>query len=296
MKRLPGLLLLATVVACGARGSAIAIENSQDHSQGVASGATGGASGISAIRKTMAAEQLALGDPVLNGLGMVLVPIPAGEFQMGSPAEEKGREYDETLHPVRITQPFYLGVREVTRRQYERVMGPHPGADDVTGETKPVTKVSWNSAVQFCRKLSEQEGQEYRLPTEAEWEFACRAATTTAYSFGHDATRLGQYAWHAGNSSLTAHVVAEKPANGWGLYDMHGNVWEWCQDWLGSYPSGGLVVDPAGPAEGAFRVLRGGSFFSPARDHRSANRNSDRPPSRYSSTGFRLARTYQLSP
>ncbi len=293
MKRLLGLLLLAAVLVCGARGSAVAIENSQDQSKGVAADPPGGASGVSAIRKTMAAEQLALGDPLLNSLGMVLVPIPAGEFQMGSPAEEKGREYDETLHPVRITQPFYLGVREVTREQYERVMGHHPG--DVQGETKPVTKVSWNSAVEFCRKLSEQEGREYRLPTEAEWEFACRAGTTTSYSFGHDDTLLDQYAWHTANSGLTAHAGGQKPANRWGLYDMHGNVWEWCQDWIGSYRAGVLVVDPAGPAEGAFRVLRGGSFFSPPRDHRSANRNSDRPPSRYSSTGFRLARTYHLS-
>ena len=295
MKRLLGLLLLTGIVVGVARGSALAIEDSQDHSQGVTADATGGASGISAIRKTMAAEQLALGDPLLNSLGMVLVPIPAGEFQMGSPAEEKGREHDETQHPVRITQPFYLGAREVTRGQYERVMGPHPGANDVQGKTKPVTKVSWNSAVEFCRKLSEQEGHDYRLPTEAEWEFACRAGTTTSYSFGHDDTLLDQYAWHTANSGLTAHAGGQKPANRWGLHDMHGNVWEWCQDWIGSYRAGVLVVDPAGPTKGAFRVLRGGSFFSPPRDHRSANRNSDRPPSRYSSTGFRLARPYRQS-
>ena len=294
MKRLLGLLLVAAVVGSGWQANALAapvIEKGQDNSEGVAAAA---APIASAIKEIMTAEQLGLGEPVINSLGMVLVPIPAGEFQMGSPASEKGRESDETQHRVRITQPFYLGAHEVTRRQYDRVMGNDP--DDDPGANKPVVGVSWNDAVEFCRKLSEREGKEYRLPTEAEWEYACRATTSTVYSFGDDASQLGEYAWYAANSSLSAHSVGEKRPNGWGLYDMHGNVWEWCQDWLGSYGGANAVLDPAGPQEGSFRVLRGGSFFAPPRDVRSANRNSDRPPGRYSSTGFRLARNYDESP
>ena len=158
---------------------------------------------------------------------MVLVPIPAGEFTMGSPESEKDRKDNETQHLVKITKPYYLGAYEVTQEQYERVMGKN--LSDSKGENKPVENVRWSEAVEFCRKLSEKEGVEYRLPTEAEWEYACRAGTSTAYSFGNDESQLGKYAWYRDNS-ISTHPVGELKPNTWGLYDMHGNVWEWCQD------------------------------------------------------------------
>jgi formylglycine-generating enzyme required for sulfatase activity len=182
---------------------------------------------------------------ITNPLGMKLNLIPPGEFAMGSPKSEPGRWDDETQHLVKITKPFYLSAHEVTQAQYEQVMGKNPsyfsvsgnGKGRVSGDTSqlPVERVSWNDAVEFCRKLSDEEGVEYRLPTEAEWEYACRAGTTTAYSFGNDVAQLGEYAWYADNSENTSHAVGEKKPNAWGLYDMHGNVWEWCQDWFGPY-------------------------------------------------------------
>ncbi|MCH2131501.1 MAG: SUMF1/EgtB/PvdO family nonheme iron enzyme, partial [Pirellulaceae bacterium] len=176
-----------------------------------------------------------------------------------------------------VLRPFYMGVFEVTQAQYELVTGNNPS--NSKGATKPVERVSWNDAVEFCRQLSEQEGVEYRLPTEAEWEYACRAGTTTAYSFGDDASQLGKYAWFKGNSDDTTYPVGKKLPNGWGLYDMHGNVWEWCQD-----------------ARGGSRVLRGGAFDIQAGNVRAADRYSLEPNGRLRTLGFRLARTYPLSP
>ena len=250
----------------------------------------------SAIKKLMTLEQLALGDPVVNSVGMVLVPIPAGEFQMGSPESEPDREDGETQHLVKITKPFYLSAYEVTQEQYEKVMGKNLSISK--GPTKPVENVSWNDAVEFCRRLSDQEGMEYRLPTEAEWEYACRAGTTTAYSFGDDTSQLSKYAWY-GNSGGTTHPVGEKLPNAWCLYDMHGNVFEWCQDWFGDYGDEKVVIDPTGPVSGiGFRrhVLRGGAFIYPPMFVRAANRCNFLPVSRFPVFGFRLARTYDLSP
>jgi formylglycine-generating enzyme required for sulfatase activity len=156
--------------------------------------------------------------------------------------------------------------------------------------------MSWNDAVEFCRKLSDEEGAEYRLPTEAEWEYACRAGTTTAYSFGDDTSQLGQYAWYRDNSSDITHPVGEKPPNAWGLYNMHGNVHEWCLDWIGRYGSENVLIDPTGPASGRHRVLRGGSFDTQPRIVRAASRNNNLPVNRTIDTGFRLARTCDLSP
>ena len=195
-----------------------------------------------------------LGTPVqiTNSLGMKFNLIPPGEFAMGSPASEPGRYDDETQHQVKITKPFYLSVHEVTQAQYERVMGKNPSKYE--GANKPVEDVSWNDAVAFFRKLNDE--VEYRLPTEAQWEYACRAGTTTAYSFGDDVSQLGEYAWYSGNSSST-HPVGELKPNAWGLFDMHGNVFEWCQDWYGDYDSLKVVSDPTGPASGDLRVWRG---------------------------------------
>ena len=200
-----------------------------------------------------------------------------------------------------LTKPFLLGVHEVTQGQWQAVMGTTPwkGKKYVKeGDDYPATYVSWNDAVEFCRKLSEKEGLEYRLPTEAEWEYACRAGTTTAYSFGDDASELGEYAWYRENAwdagQKYAHTVGQKKPNPWGLYDMHGNVFEWCQDWYGDYPSGS-VTDPTGPASGDSRVLRGGSFSHHSSGVRSANHFDLRPDYRSTNLGFRPARTYHLS-
>ena len=148
--------------------------------------------------------------------------------------------------------------------------------------------------MEFCRKLIAREGAEYRLPTEGEWEYACRAGTTTAYSFGDNVSQLGQYAWHRDNSGNTTHVVGLKLPNPWGLYDMHGNVWEWCQDWYAPHGSESVVIDPAGPASGEQRVLRGGAFLNRPKDVRAANRFYDQPVNRTPFIGFRLARNLPL--
>jgi formylglycine-generating enzyme required for sulfatase activity len=238
-----------------------------------------------------------LGTPVqiTNSLGVKFNLIPPGEFAMGSPVSEPGRFVDETQHLVKITQPFYLSVHEVTQQQYEQVMGKNPSK--YKGENNPVENVSRNDAIAFCHKLSDEEGGEYRLPTEAEWEYACRAGITTTFSFGDDATLLGKYAWWKANSENTTHPVGRKLPNAWGLYDMHGNVYEWCQDWHAPYENLKVVSDPTGPALGSRRVLRGGGYLSPPLFVRAANRGSGLPPVyRYLYNGFRLARTIPLSP
>jgi formylglycine-generating enzyme required for sulfatase activity len=217
-------------------------------------------------------------------LDMVLVPIPAGEFMM-DPSDGK-------QHPVKITNPFHLGAFEVTQEQYEKVTGKNPSY--FKGPNNPVEQVSWKDAVEFCRRLSEipeekDAGHVYRLPTEAEWEYACRAGTTTRFSFGDDESQLGQYAWFNKNSGTTPHPVGGKKPNAWGLYDMHGNVFEWCQDWHGEYPSE-PVTDPTGAITGSDRVYRGGGWSLFAGNCRSGHRGRVIPSSRSSSLGFRVAR------
>jgi formylglycine-generating enzyme required for sulfatase activity len=257
---------------------------------------------VDTIKKLMTREQVALGGPIVNTIDMVLVPIPPGEFLMGSPESEADRLGDETQHLVRITKPFYLSVHEVTQQQYEKVMGKNPSSHK--GDTKPVEMVNWDEAVAFCGKLSDEEGVEYRLPTEAEWEYACRAGTTTAWCFGDDASGIGEYAWYKDNSKDITHSVGGLKPNAWGLYDMHGNVWEWCQDWYGDYEKSLKVVsDPTGAAPGDRRsimydrVFRGGAFDTQPMYVRIAYRNMiAQPGGRILDLGFRLARTYPLSP
>ena len=192
------------------------------------------------------ADKLGVPVQITNYVGMKLNLIPPGEFMMGSPRSETDRDNDEIQHLVRVTKPFYLSAYETTKEQYENVKdNPFDASVQILikGEDKLATRVTWYEAVAFCRKLSNQEGMEYRLPTEAEWEYACRAGTTTAYSFGDDGGKLPQFAL--------------KP-NAWGLFDMHGNVKEWCQDRYGNYEGLGVVGrDPTGPASGDdSRVLR----------------------------------------
>jgi len=224
------------------------------------------------VKKQMTPAQLALGKPVVNSVGMLLVPIPAGTFTMG----EANGDGDETPHQVTLTQSFHLGQYEVTQEQYEKVMGKNPS--NFKGGQNPVDQVDWNDAVEFCRKLSalpaeKKAGYVYRLPTEAEWEYACRAGTTTKYSFGDSESELSDYDWNNKNSGFISHPVGGKKPNGWGLYDMHGNVFEWCQDWYGEdYYGKSPVADPRGPTSGSSRVARGGSRFDNARLTRSASR------------------------
>ena len=221
-----------------------------------------------------------------GGVTMKLVLIPAGKFMMGSPESEKGRDENEgPQHEVTISKPFYMGVTEVTQAQYEAVMGTNPS--HFKGATNPVEMVSWNDATEFCKKLSEKTGQTVRLPTEAEWEYACRAGSKTRFSFGDADEGLGDYAWYNANSGNTTHPVGQKKPNAWGLYDMHGNVWEWCADWFGDYPKG-AVTDPRVRRPVQMRVLRGGSWYGDAGECRSGYRSWTTPIDRNDNGGFRV--------
>jgi formylglycine-generating enzyme required for sulfatase activity/Mg-chelatase subunit ChlD len=226
-----------------------------------------------------------------GGATMEFVWIEPGTFTMGSPSSEPGRDSDEgPQHEVTISQGFYLGKFEITQAQWESVMGNNPSAFD--GSNRPVEQVSWNDLQAFIQRLNEAAGEAlYRLPTEAEWEYTARAGTTTRWSFGDDESQLGDYAWYSGNNSPSGtKEVGTKLPNPWGLYDMHGNVWEWVQDWIGSYTSGSQI-DPTGPSPGSVRVVRGGGFGSFARSVRSASRRGDAPGSRGDFHGARLLRT-----
>jgi formylglycine-generating enzyme required for sulfatase activity len=265
-----------------------------------------------------------------NKLGMKLSLIPPGEFEMGSPGSEADRSTDEHLHRVRISRPYYLGVYEVTQEEWESVMGSNPswfsrsgdGKNDVSGlDTSrfPVESISWEEASEFCRKLSAREGELYRLPTEAEWEYACRGGVKSAYYFGDDRSQLQTYAWFANNSGRSTldsdklwetyrttpqkyleallanqchpHLVGAKKPNPFGLYDMHGNVWEWCRDYYAKdYYQSAPSTDPENttPDKDSYRVCRGGSWFSNARDSRSAYRSWSTATNRGSNIGFRV--------
>jgi len=192
-----------------------------------------------------------------NSIGMEFMRIPAGTFQMGS-NDPNAYNDEKPVHTVRISKPFYLGKYEVTQGQWEAIMGKNPSQFQ-GGPKLPVESVSWEDVQEFIRRLNAEEGRKsYRLPTEAEWEYAARAGTMTAYSYGDDARQLEEYAWYQENSGKKTHSVGQKQPNAWGLYDMHGNVGEWVQDWYGPYTTG-AVEDPVGPSSGLFRVNRGGS-------------------------------------
>jgi formylglycine-generating enzyme required for sulfatase activity len=223
-----------------------------------------------------------------NGVKMKLVRIPAGRFLMGSPKTETGcKEHEGPQHWVRISKPFYLGVTEVTQKQYAAVMRTNPS--HFKGAERPVEQVSWEETVQFCRKLSEKTKRKARLPTEAEWEYACRAGSKTRFSFGDSDGDLGAYAWYRANSDRQTHEVGKKKPNAWGLYDMHGDVWEWCVDWYGAtYYRSSPGADPQGPGSGNSRVQRGGSWGNDPQLCRSANRHSFAPDNRRLSLGFRV--------
>ncbi|MBE7558835.1 SUMF1/EgtB/PvdO family nonheme iron enzyme [bacterium] len=193
------------------------------------------------------------GDVVVTGIGLRMAYVPAGEFLMGAPFDDRARMADELPHKVTLTRPFRISTTEVTQRQWRDVMDGTPSR--FTGDDLPVEMISWRDAVEFCRRLSDRQGKTYRLPTEAEWEYACRADGRRP---GRD---LDAWAWYAGNSDGKTHPVAGKRANRWGLHDMLGNVAEWCMDYYGPYPDAAVVADPTGAVEGSYRVVRGGSWL-----------------------------------
>jgi formylglycine-generating enzyme required for sulfatase activity len=274
------------------------------------------------------AEYLGLPVEITNSIGMKLVLIPPGEFMMGSPKELIEEElkahagdtwYTEHLpgegpqHRVRITKPFYLGTYLVTQGEYQRVMGVNPSEFSATGKGKvagqdtkrfPVECVSWDDAVEFCRKLSEipeekAAGRTYLLPSEARWEYACRAGSTGRYGFSsvrnaiakeYEEKTLSDYGWFSDNAGGMPHPVGLKRASGWGLYDMQGNVFEWCQDWYDvGYYAQTPVDDPTGPVGGSGRVNRGGGWHQTAWYCRSARRIRRSPGSWAGDLGFRAS-------
>jgi formylglycine-generating enzyme required for sulfatase activity len=216
-----------------------------------------------------------------------LMLIPAGKFMMGSPMYEKGRNENEKQHEVSLTKPFYMGKYEVTQEQYEAVMGNNPSSK-TKGAKLPVTDVSWNDCQEFIKKLNTKTNGGYRLPTEAEWEYACRAGTTTTYSYGDAITSKNLNFKDSGTGKPVA--VGTFQPNAFGLHDMHGNVWEWCEDWYGDYPIGSLI-DQKGPGTGTYHVLRGGSFCDDVSKVRSSNRFYNSPSTQLNDFGFRLAKT-----
>ena len=224
-----------------------------------------------------------------NSIGMEFVLIPAGEFDMGSPSNEEGRFDDEgPVHSVTISNDFYMGKYEVTQKQWIEVMGDNPS--QFRGDNLPVEHLSWYDVQEFIRKLNKMEGTyKYRLPSEAEWEYACRAGTTTRYSFGDSESNLGEYAWYDSNSGGKTHPVGQKNPNPWGLYDMHGNVWEWVQDKnYGSYYDAPVDGSAYEDGDSPIRVLCGSGCLMNANSCRSASRMAIIPNSHFESLGFRL--------
>jgi formylglycine-generating enzyme required for sulfatase activity len=212
-----------------------------------------------------------------NGITLKMVSLPAGQFLMGSPdSDPDARDNEKPPHQVQVNG-FAIGKYPVTQAQYEAVMGTNPSRFQ-NNPQNPVEKVSWNDAQAFCRKLSQITGKTYRLPTEAEWEYACRAGTTTRFYFGDDANQLGDYAWYYGNSQGTTHPVGQKKPNAWGLYDMSGNVWEWCEDdwydnYIGAPTDGSAWITNNNDNDYDYRIPRGGSWYNIPNLCRSAFRN-----------------------
>ena len=227
-----------------------------------------------------------------NSIGLEMVLISAGSFMMGFDGGDDGGdgyEDDVPVHKVTISQPFYLGKYVVTQKQWEAVMGNNPSK--FKGRDNPVENVSRDDVLEFIKRLNEKEGTTgYRLPTEAEWEYAARAGSRTAWFFGDDEDELSLYAWFDGNSSGQTHPVGQKQPNPWGLYDIYGNVCELVEDWYGpNYYAYSPENDPKGPSEGSLPVLRGGSWADYASISRSAARNHCWLNSRGNCIGFRLA-------
>ena len=242
---------------------------------------------LTGISLTQPVAGLPFAQPLNDRVKMDFVLIPPGSFRMGETGEGKVE--------VTLGQGFWLGKYSVTQRQYEALTGANPSHFKKSGLDAPVESVNWGEAVAFCSKLSRRLREtggppevECRLPTEAEWEYACRAGSTGRFCFGDDESKLEEYAWSSKNSGKKTHAVGEKKPNAWGLYDMHGNVWEWCQDWYGPYPKE-PVTDPIGPAKAEYRVLRGGSFYIVLPEFLSCSCRFYFPPGlRFNFVGFRV--------
>ena len=240
--------------------------------------------------------------PLAEDVNLDMIWIEPGTFLMGSPEDERGRGLIEVQHQVTLTKGYWLGKYEVTQAQYEAIMGTNPSK--LKGADLPVEQVNWNDAMEFCAKLTASEkaagrlpeGYEYTLPTEAQWEYACRAGTTTALNSGKNLSNadecpeMDEVGWYAYNSNRATHPVGQKLPNAWGLYDMHGNVFEWCLDWYGKY-STSAVTDPTGPDTGTSRAIHGGCWNFDANRCRSAERNARTPSDYYDNIGFRVALT-----
>jgi len=246
------------------------------------------------VSMTPTTQTIALG----AGVSLELVWIAPGTFVMGSPASESGREVDETQHRVTLTTGFWMGRYEVTQRQWQQIMGTNPSHFKATGPDAPVDQVGWNDCQEFLQKLNAQvPGGGFRLPTEAEWEYACRAGTTTVFHHGDrlDSSQAnfdGRAAYGGGPSGgcrQTTLRVGQFAPNAFGLHDMHGNVWEWCADWYGAYPPDD-VTNPQGPSSGNAHILRGGCWRRSAASCRSAARGQAPLPNRDFDLGFRLVR------
>ncbi len=235
---------------------------------------------------------------VLKEINLEMVKCPAGSFMMGSPKEELGRDDVERLHSVTITKPFYIGKYEVTQSQYVALMEKNPS--EFVGANNPVERVSYNDAKAFCDKLNLKylnqlpQGYKFDLPTEAQWEYACRAGTTTALNNGKNLTKvdgacfnLDEVAWYCEYSNKTTHEVGLKKSNAWGIYDMHGNLWEWCKDMYAGYPTD-AVTDPI-CITGSNPVVRGGSWFNFPYRCRSAHRYHLDPSFMFNDLGFRVS-------
>jgi formylglycine-generating enzyme required for sulfatase activity len=210
-----------------------------------------------------------------------------GGFRWWRAAEARKSYYADEgpAHEVTLSRPYYMGKYEVTQEQYQQVTGTNPS--NFKGRDLPVETVSWDEAQAFSKKIGEQTGESVRLASEAEWEYACRAGARTRFCSGDADADLESVAWYGANSSGKTHPVGGKASNAWGVHDMHGNVWEWCEDWHGNYGAE-ATTDPQGPTEGADRVLRGGSWFTPPRNCRSAYRNWLNPDSGDFNVGFRV--------
>jgi formylglycine-generating enzyme required for sulfatase activity len=236
------------------------------------------------------AEEIAI--ELSEGITLEMVYIPPGEFDMGSPEAEKNRQLDEgPVRKVGISRGFFLGKYEITQAQWKAIMKENPsvfhGFED--SDRRPVERVTWEDCQLFVKRLNARGKGVFRLPTEAEWEYACRAGSAERFPWGVDLAYSGlfEHAWFFSRSEGTSHPVGSKEPNAWGLYDMHGNVWEWVADWYGPYPSE-PQIDPLGPESGQKKVIRGGSWFNEPEALRSANRNAHHIQSRQTNTGLRV--------
>ena len=278
------VIAVIALIVIGAAGWSLATGAAGQATQPATQSATSPATQTS----TQPAKELTL--DLGNKVTMKLALIPAGKFMMGSPAGEKDRVDSEgPQREVTISNAFYMGIYHVTQEQYEQVMGKNPS--NFKGAQNPVEQVSWDDAVEFCKALSKKAGKTVSLPTEAQWEYACRAGSKTRFSYGDDDDygKLGDYAWYTKNSDNKTHPVGQKKPNDFGLYDMHGNVLQWCSDWYAESYANANKTDPMGPASGSDRVLRGGCWYGDPDRCRSAYRRWFTPDNRHYGVGFRVS-------